>query len=364
VRERFIRHPASRLATAVGLAVVAGIACQRGSSEGPGPLGPPGLGPAEGAEACPAPDGRGLVAIRFARDGRCLSGEDLVLYRCSRTSVPVLRLRSEERPVSYLGGAFAVPVQTLPANVRFVGSTDGLEVLIADPVRPSPSPPPTVSASVSGSPVPPVSASEPLVYVRQGGVTERWLRLERRAKVDDPPVTWLIGDSILDGQRDAVETALAGWAMTLDAEAGRPSSAGVPLAQDATEAGADVVLVELGTNDSSPGDFREHLVQTLDLLRDVPLVLWQTPRGPEGDLTIGSVNAAIRETVPAYPNAAIADWEAFVPPEAVETDGIHPDPGFESLESELLTPLLTGWRDAIAGDGATACGPRVVRATT
>ena len=61
----------------------------------------------------------------------------------------------------------------------------------------------------------------------------------------------MIGDSILDGGRDAVEAGLADWSLTLDAEVGRSSSSGVALAQEAAEQDADAVVMELGTNDSS-----------------------------------------------------------------------------------------------------------------
>ncbi|MDP9118786.1 MAG: hypothetical protein M3M93_00715, partial [Actinomycetota bacterium] len=64
------------------------------------------------------------------------------------------------------------------------------------------------------------------------------------------------------------------------------------------------------------------------------------------------------------PNVAIADWEAFVPEEAVQEDGIHPDEGFEHLESELLVPMLAEWRDALSAEGATSCARKVVRATS
>jgi hypothetical protein len=105
-------------------------------------------------------------------------------------------------------------------------------------------------------------------------------------------------------------------------------------------------------------------VETLDLLRDVPLVLWQTARGPEELTIIGEVNEAIREVLPRYPNAAVVDWEAFVPVEQLMDDGIHPREGSEGLEAELITPILEAWRGAVSGEGATSCGRRVVRASS
>ncbi len=217
---------------------------------------------------------------------------------------------------------------------------------------------PSEDSSAEDGPEP---RTEPLVYVRSGGVTERWLRLPGRRALDDPPSVWLIGDSILDGGRDAVEAGLTDWSVTLDAEVGRPSSSGIALAADAAEQDADVVVMELGTNDSSADAFRDNLVETLDALTTIPLVIWQTAKGPEELTIVPAVNDAIRQVVPTYPNAAIADWEAFVPEDSLQVDGIHPDEGFEQLESELLLPMLAEWRDATLGEGATSCGRKVVR---
>jgi hypothetical protein len=353
----------------LGLVVLAG-ACDGTGPQVP-PLDPPSVDPTPSDSACDTAEVGGATAVRFEVNGSCARSDDMVLYRCAPADVPVLRISSAKGPAIFLGGPFAVPVRTLPAQVRFAGTGDGTEVLIADPLPPSPSPTPE---SESSSPFPtltpsssvgvePVVEPEPLVYVRQEGRTERWLRLEGRRALHDPPVAWIIGDSILDGGRDEVEAALADWDLTLDAEVGRSSSSGVELARTAIEQDANAVVVELGTNDASAEVFRAHLVETLDILAGVPLVIWQTARGPEEDLSIAEVNAAIRDVVPTYPNVAIADWSAFVPDEAVQTDGIHPDEGFQGLEAELLVPMLSEWRGALQRDGATTCGRAVLRET-
>ena len=174
----------------------------------------------------------------------------------------------------------------------------------------------------------------------------------------------MIGDSILDGGRDAIESRLADWNLTVDAEVGRSSSSGVALAQEAAVQGADAVVVELGTNDSSAAAFRGSLIDTLNILAGVPLVIWQTAKGPEDATNIPAVDATIREVVPNYPNVAIADWQAFVPADALQEDGIHPGEGFEHLESDLLVPMLSAWRDTLTAEGATSCGRKVVRETS
>lgn len=348
---------------AVGVVVLL-TACDGSATQAPPPLDRPSLEPSPGGGACSETEVDGAIAMRFEADGYCLPGEVMVLFRCSPEAVPVLRISSVAGPALFLGGPFAVTVRTLPADVRFAGAADRSEVLIADPPVPGLSPTASVSSSASAEGSEPIIEPEPLVYVRDDGVTERWLRLEGRRGLHDPPVVWVIGDSILDGGRDAVESGLSDWNVTLDAEVGRSTSSGIALAEDAVAQDADAVVVELGTNDFSPVAFRDYLIQTLDILAPVPLVIWQTARGPEGDESIRAVNETIREIAPSYPNVAIADWEAFVPEEAVQGDGIHPDEGFEHLESELLVPMLAEWRGALSAEGATSCARNVVRETS
>ena len=337
-------------------------ACDGTRAQAPPPLDPP-VERSEGGGACSQSDVDGAAVVRFESDGSCLPGDVMVLYRCGPEAVPVLRVSSVAGPALFLGGPFAVPVKTLPAHVRFAGRGRGTEVLIADPLPPSPSPGASISASPSAEGVP-APNPEPLVYVRHDGLTERWLRLEGRRTRNDPPILWLIGDSIMDGGREPLEARLADWNLTLDAEVGRSSSSGVALAQEAADGGADVVVVELGTNDSSSAAFRSYLVETLNILAGVPLVVWQTAKGPEEATNIPAVNATIRDVVPTYPNVVIADWEALVPADALQEDGIHPGEGFEHLESDLLLPMLSAWRATLSTEGATSCGRRVVRETS
>jgi hypothetical protein len=354
----------------VKVALVLGLVVLLGACDGSlpqAPLDPSTIAPSSRSETCAAVEVNGATALRFEVDGSCVPGDVLVLYRCAPTAVPVLRISSVDGPAVFLGGPFAVPVSALPAQVRFAGAAGGTEVLIADPLPPSPTPVPSGSPSLEASPSvegDPIVEPERLVYVREEGRTERWLRLEGRRALHDPPIVWIIGDSIMDGGRDQVEAALADWSLTLDAEPGRSSSSGVGLARAAVEQDADAVVIELGTNDASSGVFRAHLVETLDTVAGVPLVIWQTARGPEDDLSIQEVNGAIREVAPTYPNVSIADWASFVPDEALQTDGIHPDEGFQQLEAELLVPMLSEWRDTLERSGATTCGRAILRETS
>ena len=142
-------------------------ACDGTRAQAPPPLDPP-VQPSDDAGACSQTDVDGAAVVRFESDGSCLPGDVMVLYRCAPGAVPVLRVSSVAGPALFLGGPFAVPVKTLPAQVRFAGSGRGTEILIADPLTPDPLPGESLSASPSPSGVP-APDPEPLVYVRTTG---------------------------------------------------------------------------------------------------------------------------------------------------------------------------------------------------
>jgi len=87
----------------------------------------------------------------------------------------------------------------------------------------------------------------------------------------------------------------------------------------------------------------------------MPLVLWQTVHSPQPAAI--DVNAAGRRLAARFPNVAIADWNAFVPPAAISSDGVHPLQGHEGLMAKLVAPLLSTWANAAAGAGPAACLP-------
>ena len=130
-----------RVAPLVLAVVVLTGACDGSGTQTP-PLDPPSVDPTPSGSACDAVTVGGATAQRFEVNGSCVPGDVMVLYRCAPADVPVLRISSAAGPAIFLGGPFAVPVRTLPAQVRFAGSGDGTEVLIADPLPPSPSPTP------------------------------------------------------------------------------------------------------------------------------------------------------------------------------------------------------------------------------
>jgi hypothetical protein len=59
----------------------------------------------------------------------------------------------------------------------------------------------------------------------------------------------------------------------------------------------------------------------MDELKDVPVVLWLTIH--EARSYFPAANDALRATLQAYPNAFVADWNAFAPEGSTGPDGIH-----------------------------------------
>jgi hypothetical protein len=192
------------------------------------------------------------------------------------------------------------------------------------------------------------------LFVGRDTQTERWLPLPSGSIARS---VLFIGNSITDGAAAALTTALPGWTATFDAVIGRPSVGGVaPAAAAATlRPGPSAVVVELGTNDADPLAFEANLRTILTSLASSPLVMWQTVHSPQPAAI--DVNAAGRRLASKFPNVAIADWNAFVPPAAISSDGVHPLPGHEGLMAKLVAPLLSTWANAAAGAGPAACIP-------
>jgi hypothetical protein len=91
----------------------------------------------------------------------------------------------------------------------------------------------------------------------------------------------------------------------------------------------------------------------LDALKQIPLVVWQTTRGPLGN--IAGVNIHIHGLIPLYPNAVVADWETFVTDAELSSDGVHPAAGHEDLMAQLIAPILIRWLEVARGGGAASC---------
>jgi hypothetical protein len=312
--------------------------------------------PTPGPGSCPM-DG---VDRSFLRDpgGRCLPPRAIQVVRCGPSLPPVaVRWAGSGHERRFLGGDFAIPVHEVPQGASLLGrGASGQELFVR-----------------RGDPQ--------WLWSRGGEVTTRWLVLPTRppwsvttptpgqpssaatsAVATGSPVTpvpgldaWFIGDSITDGASPFIVAALPGWTVHVDAVIGRPTVGGITPATTAASAVPPpaAAVVELGTNDQSAATFRADAQRILEALHDVPLVLWQTVHGPMSQ--VPSINAAIHDLTPTYPNTALANWHGFVTKAMLTSDGVHPLTEHEGAMADLVTPMLETWRAAVEGRGATDC---------
>jgi hypothetical protein len=323
--------------TSRGISRVAAIAvvlvsCQPTGVRAPSPAPTASTGPVP--EGCPIPPtGDVLVGGFRTADGRCVPPGRMVAVRCDTDATPlVARGLGRRRRLVYLGGRFAVPVRKMPEG----------------------------SVPMGVNAVERVYGIDGQLYVDASGTISRWLALPLDGAVSGGPDATMIGDSILDGARTLLPDALPRWMIVLDAKIGRDSSAGYPLVVSAPASDPEVVVIELGTNDEDPSAFATNAEAMLSALPEVPLVLWVVPHGP-GSL-VPTLGRAVREAVAEHPNAATADWDTFVPDDAL-ADGVHLLPERQGLFPEFLAPYLNEWLAAARGRGPAGCLDAVRGAT-
>ncbi len=299
--------------TAAVIAIVASVAACTGrevSVPRAHPAGTPAV------TACGGPPGS--VPLLGPGDGGCVPFARLSMWTCEGTgAAPFARRTVDGRSQGYVGGRFAVPVPGIPPSATPIGIADDLE-LFADP------------------------ADARWLWVRRAGAISRWLALPDRAP-DDPPDAFFIGDSIAEGASAFFPAALPGWVTGFDAVPGRGSVGGVAPAASQAALGHDAVVVELGTNDRDLEGFRVNAEAILASLAGVPLVLWQTVKGPADLVLQRDVNRVIRDLARTYPNVAIVDWGGRVHDDELTSDGVHPNADHLDLMVTLVAPQLNEW---------------------
>jgi hypothetical protein len=266
------------------------------------------------------------VELALRSDGTCAPLHTAFAYRCDPAQ-PAVAVVDDGRGIRrFLGGSYAVPVTSLPAQAFGVGVT-GFGALYQDPSDPR------------------------YLWVEADGLVSRWLALPNRNKLADPVTVQMIGDSILDGGQLPVTEGLPSWQTSIDAVVGRSSDGANAAAQALLPPAADAVVIEIGVNDQSADTLASNAQLIIDALGSTRMLVWLTAHGP--DATVPAVNQAIVETMAQVPNATVLDWNRLVPLDALDSDGVHPnDP---TVLASILDPFLQTWRDAVEGRGPTAC---------
>jgi hypothetical protein len=191
--------------------------------------------------------------------------------------------------------------------------------------------------------------------VRPGGI-RRLLALPDRPALPSPPEALLIGDSVMLDARSALTSALHGWKVGIEAQVGDTTFVGARVAAAQRGRTGEVVIVELGTNESDVTGFTQRAGQMLGDLSGAGLVIWLTVHSPRSYAP--DINAAIGSVVSRFPNAVVAEWDRVAPPEGFIGDGVHlNDIGIQAMVN-LLAPLAKRWRAAAEGRGPVACQTR------
>jgi lysophospholipase L1-like esterase len=162
----------------------------------------------------------------------------------------------------------------------------------------------------------------------------------------------LVGDSIMVGSRRRVEAALRGWDATFDAVVGRSTAGGLAAVEPLGSRLGDAAVIELGTNDRTRVGFARRARRLLERIHDTPLVVWVTVHGPA---PVPPVNGMIRTLASRFPNTEVADWDAAVPADGLQEDGIHPNHLGKLVVANLLERVLDPWRAAVRGHGDRRC---------
>ncbi|MEI0740278.1 hypothetical protein VQ056_32805 [Paenibacillus sp. JTLBN-2024] len=145
-----------------------------------------------------------------------------------------------------------------------------------------------------------------------------------------------IGDSIMLDAEPYLQQLIPG--AVIDGKIGRQMAEAPELVARLREEGklGDQVVIELGTN----GPFSsKQLMSLLDSLQDVRKVVLVNARVPRSWESV--VNASIKKTASAYPNAVLLDWHGASEGQSYfEPDGVHLKPeGGETL-AELIAQAV------------------------
>jgi uncharacterized protein with FMN-binding domain len=179
----------------------------------------------------------------------------------------------------------------------------------------------------------------------------------------------MYGDSVLLGAKEELLAQFAGQQVTVDAVEDRSLLGAIGLFRSAGPALGDVVVLDLGYNDSSdPAVFRSRIDDAMAALAGVKRVIWlnQHDWGPGR----AGMNAELTAAASRYPNLDVVDWNAEVAahPDAVYADAIHLTPSGQNTMATLvkqrfdqyvesLTPTTTAATTTVPTTTAHAAAP-------
>jgi len=147
----------------------------------------------------------------------------------------------------------------------------------------------------------------------------------------------MVGDSVMLGARDQLLAQFAGVPVTVDAIEDRSLLGAIGMFQAAGPALGDVVVLDLGYNDTSdPTVFRERIDGAMAALAGVKHVIWLNQHEFRPDRA--GMNAELNAAASRYANLEVVDWNAEVAahPEDVYGDAIHLTPAGQAAMAVLV----------------------------
>ena len=182
------------------------------------------------------------------------------------------------------------------------------------------------------------------------------------AEGDTPIRVSAFGDSVLLGARDQLISQLAPWPVTVDAQEDRSLLGAITLLQAAQPTLGNVVVLDLGYNDSSDtGAFRQRIDGAMAPLAGVSKVIWLN----QSEWTDGraGMNAELVAAQSRYPNLDVVDWNAVVVahPEDVYTDHIHLTPAGQVAMAMLVRQHIDAYVASQRTPATTAPPPSTTK---
>jgi hypothetical protein len=188
--------------------------------------------------------------------------------------------------------------------------------------------------------------------------------LTNAASAQTPPLRIsMFGDSVLLGAKEQLLAQFAGQDVTVDAVEDRSLLGAIELFRSAGPALGDVVVLDLGYNDSSdPAVFRGRIDDAMSVLAPVKRVIWlnQHDWGPGR----AGMNDELSAAASRYPNLDVVDWNAEVAahPEYVYGDAIHLTPAGQPAMAAVVREHFDRYVTSLTP--TTTVAPTTTPATT
>jgi lysophospholipase L1-like esterase len=171
-------------------------------------------------------------------------------------------------------------------------------------------------------------------------------RAESPVIIPPPPLppgdgtVYAVGDSVLLGTKDYLQTTLGGWDLRFDARVGRAFPEGIDLVHENRANIGQAAIIVLGHNYWGGGKIYGYLDQMMADMRDVQRVIFVTVA--EWSPAQVEVNRAIRALPKTYPNVVVADWAAVLAadPQFLIPDHVHLTAAGDVALANLLAIML------------------------